>query len=34
MGSFIAFALVALFVVVALALVARRLGRARGSNGP
>jgi hypothetical protein len=34
MGSFIAFAVVALIVVVALALVARRIGRARGPDGP
>jgi hypothetical protein len=34
MGSFIVFAVGALLVVVALALVARRIGRTRGSDGP
>jgi hypothetical protein len=34
MGSFIVFALVALFLIVALALVARWIGRTRGPGGP
>jgi hypothetical protein len=34
MGSFILFAVVALLVIVALALVARRAGRTRGPGRP